>query len=250
MIHDGGVVLRRRGLLECTDLGFALLRADARAIARTYALPGLLTVAISLAAWWLTPWLGLVIAALLGPPAAASCTLLAGERLTGTPHPPGPAHPLLAARRFTAATWFARGLTYAAMFVPPVAVAIAGRTLFLPEVALLERPPSPFRRAERIAERAGSTAYPAVLLITVLAGFGVLGGEATGQLVAAGLLQLGTPFGELVSSEPTATPYAILGLIAVQPLVAMVRLAFYLEARTREEGLDVYFALWSAAVRE
>lgn len=250
MIHDRGVVLRERTPMECVDLGFALLREDAGGYARSYAGPALLVLALGLAAAWLSPWLGLAVVLPLGRFATAGCTLLAGERITATPHPPGPRAPFRAAARLFAGSFAGNALVLVAWVFPPVALWMLARTFFLPEIVLLERPTDGvMRRAEGLAGRGESSAGIGRVATFAIDAFGLLGGEAAGQLLVGELLQLDAPFGELVSTDPTITPYMLVGYLAVQPLVALVRLAFYLDVRTSQEGLDVYFALWQSIVR-
>lgn len=250
MIHDRGVVLRARTPMECVDLGFTLLREDAGGYARTYALPALVGLAVALVASWLSPWLGLALVLPLGRFATAGCTLLAGERITGTPHPPGPGAPFRAAGRLVSETLTANALLLAGCLFPPVALWLLARTFFLPEIVLLERPTDGgMRRAEGLAGRGESTAGIGRVVTFSIDAFGLLGGEAAGQFLVGELLQLDAPFGSLVSVDPTVTPYMLVGYLAVQPLVALVRLAFYLDVRTSQEGLDVYFALWQSIVR-
>ena len=75
----------------------------------------------------------------------------------------------------------------------------------------------------------------------------VIAAELMGQLVVVELLQLGSGMGSLWNGE--ATPFLIVGTLLAQPLIALVRLAAYLDVRTRREGLDAWFALWTAANR-
>lgn len=250
MIHDRGVVLRERTPMECVDLGFTLLREDAGGYARAYAAPALVALGIALAASWLSPWLGLALALPLGRFAPAACTLLAGERITGTPHPPGPGAPFTAAARLFSGALPGNLLVAASCVLPPVTLWMLARTFFLPEIVLLERPTTGvMRRAEGLAGRGESTAGIGRVVTFAIDGFGLLAGEAAGQFLVGELLQLDAPFGALLSTDPTVTPYMIVGYLAVQPLVALVRLAFYLDVRTTQEGLDVYFALWQSIVR-
>lgn len=114
------------------------------------------------------------------------------------------------------------------------------------EVVLLERTPVRLAWARTVSlasDEAGVAVGSAGLGLAVL-GVGALTGEALGQLVVAGVLQLGTPLGALWAGE--VTPHLVLGTLGVQPLLGWVRLLAYVDARTRREGWDLQVALRAA----
>lgn len=245
---ETSLVLRRRRATEVVDLGVALLRSDAPAWARVYAPWAALAALGALALWVVDPWAAAAWAVVLARLGQAPVTLAVSERVAGRSPVPRWTAQLTAYGRHSFAWIVATGMVIVSSLVFPIALWIWGRALYLPEVVVVERPAS--GTAGRIAALSGISAENVIgtrawlLAVEVWA---VLAGETIGQLLVDGVLQMGTPFGSLWDGE--VTPYMILGFILVQPLLALIRFAAYLDVRTRTEALDAWFAVWAASAR-
>lgn len=115
--------------------------------------------------------------------------------------------------------------------------------VYLPEMALLERVDlgRGVQRSLRLAGGQVGVAVVGALSRWGLMVWGALVGELAGQLLVGFVLQLGAPFGSLF--DGVATPYAFIGLLLCQPLVALFRLLLYVDVRTRMEGWDLQVGL-------
>ncbi len=242
------VVMRRRSQPEVVDLAVALLRVDAAAWARVYLPWGCLSALCAAAAWRIEPLLALVVAALLGRLAQAPVTLAVSERVAGREPRVSPREALAAVGRLvTASILPTLGLALASLTIVGLPL-LAIRFTHLPEVAIVERPPSDvLGRVGALANAAGARGWTTRAWLAGIEVWAMLVAEILGQFVVDGLLQLGTPYSSLMEGE--LTPFPILGLLLAQPLVALVRFCEWLDVRTRSEGLDAWFAVYAAAER-
>lgn len=125
-------------------------------------------------------------------------------------------------------------------------VPIAAITLFVPEVAVLEGGVggAVFTRAAAIASRAPGTALAGALLVGGVHLGGLVGGELLGRSILEVLL--GIPMPTDAYGEPQLSWAGLVGLLAVTPFSALVRLILYVDARTAAEGWDLQVALLAA----
>jgi len=123
-------------------------------------------------------------------------------------------------------------------------------TLYLAETTLLERVSlsRALRRSSRLASAHPGTAGAGALgWFGLTMWFGVVG-EYGMQGLLGMVLQLGSPFGHLLSGD--VTPGLLLGIVAAQPAVAIYRLLLYVDVRTRVEGWDLQVRLRAAGLNE
>jgi hypothetical protein len=139
--------------------------------------------------------------------------------------------------------WVAQGLATVAAACTLVGLLLLGMTAWLPETALLERVDlgRGVRRVVRLAAAHPIHAAAAGGSGVLLTLWGALLGEQLGQTLVGFVLQLGEPFGSLMSG--TVTPYLLVGIIVVQPIIVWYRLLLYVDCRTRAEGWDLQVAL-------
>ncbi len=237
------MALRPRDTGGIVDLGVVLLRAEFRRVARG-ALP-LLAVAFLLGAlaWKEDAWLGLGLAWLLGRAAHVPVTRALGARASGAPAQGGLVGDL--GRGTLVGLLVALGYTLAACFFP-VVFWVAWRSVFLPEVAILERPGSGMlARGSAVSEAPGAHPLGVAAWLWGADIFGFVAGELCGRAIVGDLLMVTELFANPDAFEPSV--YGLLGVLAVQPFRAAVRFAGYLDARTRAESLDVFFAMRAAS---
>lgn len=246
------LALRPRTPFEVLDLALRVMALHARPFAR-------------LAAWWLLPvWLvasGAAVAGVqpwvvlgvlgLGLPALqAPFTLLCGRLVF--PRPTGVRVVLgetvgsagaVATHTALSVAMAALGLCSGLLLWMPLAVLFR----FAPETLLLERAGAAtgLRRATFLATRSSGKALMGTVLAVALGLWAVLAVETLGQSTTQFVLQLGAPFGRLWTLD--LTPWTLLGLVGVQPAVAVYRLMLYLDVRTELEGWDLQVALKAAA---
>jgi len=147
-------------------------------------------------------------------------------------------------------SWLAGGVVLAGAallgcgIVTPFLVAAV---TFLPEATLLERSgvSRGFRRSLSLGGSNPGIAMTTIVTWVALTVWGAAVGEATGQAVVSGILQLGEPFGTALDWR--ATPYLLWGMLAVQPLFGIYHVLLYIDARTRVEGWDLQVGLMAAA---
>lgn len=249
MIENSGVVMRRRGTPEVLDLATALVRVDAGPLLRR-ALPLAIPVAMATGlGWLLDPWLGVVAGVLVARLGQLPALLAASDRAAGRV-------PSLAWSRLLSG-WAALApgaLLYALGYVlgspllvlPPY---LWLRGLFRPEVVVLERPEggAGARLGSFMAGAVGEILVTRMWQVAIEAWF-MVGVALTGEFVIEVLFQLGAPLGSLLEGE--ASPLLVVGSFLAQPLLSVFRFCSYLDIRTRREGLDAWFLLWSAANRE
>lgn len=243
------IVLRPRGVLEVFDLAVALLRTHARTFLRLWALlvvPPTIVIGAASAALEGEPAL-LLAPILLAPLLQAPGVLLGGRLLFADEVRVRDVLRELWARKWGwLGAWAVSGLAAAGgcgvfswVFLAPVT--------FLPEATLLERSGlgRGLRRSTNLAVANPGIAVTSVLAWGALTVWGAVVGEATGQAVVAGILQLGEPFGQALDLR--ATPYLLWGMLAVQPVYGVYHVLLYVDARTRVEGWDLQVGLMAAA---
>lgn len=243
---ETSLVLRRRKATEVVDLGVALLRAEAPAWLRVYAPWAALAAVGAFVFWYVDPWAGAFWAFLFARLGQSPVTLAVSERVAGrSPVPPWTAQ--LGAVGRNAFVQSATGaLVVVSLLVFPVAIWLWGRALYAPEVVVVERPTAGTAgRIGTLSAVSGENVVATRVWLLAVEVFAILAGESMGQLFVDGVLQMGTPWGSLWEGE--VTPYALVGLIACQPLLALIRFAAYLDVRTRAEALDAWFAVWTAS---
>jgi hypothetical protein len=121
--------------------------------------------------------------------------------------------------------------------------------LFQHEASLLEGagPIASARRSARFIKNRGGTGFQLLLLLLLAqAGF-VVAAELFGDGVIDGILQLGQPFGSLLSDG--GTPFALLGFFVSVPYVATARFLEYIDVRTRADGWDVQVRFMAIATK-
>jgi len=247
------VVLRPRGPLEVFDLTVRFARVHAPALWR-------------LALWTILPWAPIfaglcwyfeghlalfIIPIALGPLVQGAYTILGG-RLLFSDHVE-----LTPLARESASTglrllplWFMYGVftlvSAVACFYALPLVQVAG--LFVTEAVLLERAHmgKAIQRSVAVAGAGLGHACVAVGLRWAIALWGALVCESLGQFLFDFVLQLGQPFGSLFAGQ--ATPFALMGLLASNPLQSLYRLLVYVDVRTRAEGWDLQVALRAAGL--
>jgi hypothetical protein len=123
-------------------------------------------------------------------------------------------------------------------------------TLSLNETSLLERvgAGSALRRGVQFVGALGGRAFGMTVMLVVAQGYGIAAFELLGQFTVESVLQLGEPFPSLFREG--GSPYALLGLFAVAPYVAISRFLFYIDGRTRNDGWDIQVRFMAVANRE
>ncbi|GDX82128.1 hypothetical protein LBMAG42_39390 [Deltaproteobacteria bacterium] len=244
MIGETGLVMRRRGSTELLDLAAVLLRRDARRVLLGVLPAWALAAASAAAAWWIDPWLGVLVGVFVGRLAQLPTLLVVSDRAAGRPQP--------GSLRRTFSGWWATvpttlyygiGLLFAAL-IPPLLVYVWGRMLFIPEVTAIERPES--GAAERVSALAGAgteEVAAARFWQVALEAWSIVSITSMGNLLVTDVLGLGEPFGSVWSGD--ASPFFILGSLVAQPMLSAIRFCFYLNVRTRREGIDAWFLLWA-----
>jgi hypothetical protein len=243
------IALRPRGPLEVFDLSLRLMRERAAPMARL----AVVVLGPAVLACWALGWLAggsmwaLVVPALLGPLLQVPFTVLAGRLLFADIVPARDVVAGLRAALLPYAAYWLLIEVLAAAFCG-VGLLVAGVLLYLPEALLLERV-GLGRGIGRAAGLVGGQPVGALGGVVARLGlplWGLVVGELTGQLIVGWVLQLGQPFGALADGH--ATPYAILGILLGQPVIAVYRLLLYVDARTRQEGWDLQVAMRALGV--
>ena len=104
------------------------------------------------------------------------------------------------------------------------------------------------RRSWRFVSGNGSLAFMVLASLVLAQGAGVVIAELLGQGIVEGVLQLGTPFGEL--TEDAFSPYALFGFFMSVPYVATARFLSYIDIRTRTDGWDIQLKFMAISARE
>lgn len=243
--HLSRIALRPRGPFEVFDLTLRFLRERPRAfsvLAAWMVLPP--AVLLGALAWWSSgSWWVLVPTLLLTFVVQAPFTVLGGRLLFAED---------ASVRQAMGATARSAGGLFIAWFLELLGLALVCSgfgivalpvLLYLPETALLERVDvgRGLRRSMRLASGHLGVAVVGVVARFALTLWGALLGELSGQALVGFVLQLGEPFGSLAAGQ--LTPYAVLGILGVQPLIAVYRLLLYVDVRTRMEGWDLQVGL-------
>jgi hypothetical protein len=247
-VTEGQLVLRRRGSAEVADLAVAVLRADAGSYARAYAPWAALAVGGAALLWSWDEGVALLWVLLVARIGHAPVTLAVSERVAGRSARVAFGAGLRAAGRLLLG-WMLWGVpALVALIIPPLGLYLWLRGLYAPEVDVVERPTTgSFARINALATAAGSSIVTTRCWLLAVEAWAWLGGEAVGQAVVEGLLQLGTPWGTLWDGH--VTPYQLAGIVLVQPLLALMRFCAWLDVRTRTEALDAWFLVWAASSR-
>ncbi|TVQ86467.1 MAG: hypothetical protein EA397_19915 [Deltaproteobacteria bacterium] len=243
ILHACRLALRPRGPLESFDLSFVLLRAvwrDVIGLSAVFLLPMLgAFLGLSWALSW--PLWVAIFPLLLAPLLQAPFTVLLGRLLFS------PSIPL---REVALGTGQGAGGVLFAWVLTDLSVILCGGLglfaqpflVFLPEILLLERLSlgQAMTRVSALVSARPLSSLAGVVARWGLTVWGALAGEALGVAILGFVLQLGTPFGTL--AEGVFTPFGLLGMLAVQPLIAAYRLLLYVDVRTRLEGWDLQVA--------
>lgn len=239
------IALRPRGPFEVFDLTLRFLRERPRAfgvLAAWMVLP--LSIALGALVWWTGgAWWVLAPTLVVTVVVQAPFTVLGGRLLFAEDASVRQA--MWATLRATLGlliTWFLELLGVALVCTGFGIVALPA-LLYLPETALLERVDigRGLRRSIRLASGHVGIAAVGVIARFALTLWGALLGELSGQALVGFVLQLGEPFGSLGDGQ--LTPYMVLGILGVQPLIAVYRLLLYVDVRTRMEGWDLQVGL-------
>ena len=236
-------------MLEVFDLAVALIRTQARTFLRLWLLlvvPPTIVLGAASAALEGAPVLA-VVPVLLAPLLQAPAVLLGGRLLFADHVPVREVLRELWQRKLAwLGAWAVLGLA-AVVGCGVLSWATLAAVTFLQEATLLERsgPARGFRRSMNLGGSNPGISVTSVITWTVLTAWGAVVGEATGQAVVAGILQLGEPFGQAM--EGRATPYLLWGMLAVQPVYGIYHVLLYVDARTRVEGWDLQVGLMAAA---
>lgn len=234
-----GVAMRPREALELVDLGFVLVRQQARAVLRAGG-PGLLTAAACAALAWLWwPPFGLAVALLGGRLAQGAMTTALGAVASGeAPSAPRRVHDAAVVLRTTLVPTLVCTLFLAA---GPLALFFWKRNTWLTEVALLEGEAAVSKRSSALSDAPGAPTWGVRCAGIALELWAAIAAEYSGRAILGGIFQVGEPFGSLVDGD--VTPFLLAGVLIAQPWCCAVRLAAYLDARTRAEALDALFDL-------
>lgn len=254
-LSSAAIVLRPRKTSEVMDLTFRVAFSIALKpylrLALTTLLPAygaLLALKYLVAVPWPFLWLIAIPLStwLEGPFTVSASRLVFGERLTV---------------KQTLTLFGKRIVSYTAALVLRVLLVALGLSvcvgvffilpaaLLMGEISLLENasPLETFKRSRVLASQRASNASLAGMALSVAKLGFILGFEAFGQGVVRDVLQLGEPFGSLLSDY--GSPYALLGLLLSGPFMATGRFLHYIDARTRADGWDIqvrYMALLAA----
>lgn len=246
------LALRERSTLDVLDLSVRFVSAHKaiylRAMAPVIAPAFFASWAFAHEAGWAWGWLGAV---LLSLPSQAPFTALASrlvfddrvrarDALTSSLR----AMPRLVLAR--ALQLLALGLALAFFVVPSLWV--AGATLFLGEVVLLEQSTvgRSFGRAQRIAATDVGSAIFGVALVVVLPLAAAVLADITGRAVLEDLLEVRAP---APLWRDGGSWLALLGFWAAVPFAATVRFLAYVNFRTRSEGWDIQTRFAALATR-
>lgn len=248
------IALRPRTPLESLDLAALFIRDHARpflhSVALCCVLPalvfGALQVWVGLAAGW-----GVLVAVVWLAPLLQPVFMAHAARLLFEPDVP---------MRSVFRDLWAHRLAFAQLLgvrVLGAGVALMSMFMLLPfwmvlslfanETLMLERG-TLWSSAQRAIWLSTEDVGRAVMSVGVLLGLTlwvVLCTEALAQALLGVVLQVGAPFGRLSDGDPT--PWATLGVLLAQPVVAWARIILYVDVRAALEGWDLQIDLRAAA---
>jgi hypothetical protein len=124
------------------------------------------------------------------------------------------------------------------------------RIVFTHEASLLEGagPVEAIRRSNRFISGRGASAFAVLMALLLTQGAFVITFELLCQGLVDEVLQLGKPFGALLSDG--GSPYALAGLLLSIPYVSTARFLDYIDARTRSDGWDIQLQFMAIAARD
>jgi hypothetical protein len=116
---------------------------------------------------------------------------------------------------------------------------IGPRCLFVDEAVLLENatPRIAHERSRRLTMESATNGLWIMLAFFRIRIVAIILFEILGDGLVRELLQLGHPFGTLVHDRGSL--YALIGLFAATPVVAVMRFLQYIDIRTRADGWDI-----------
>lgn len=122
--------------------------------------------------------------------------------------------------------------------------------VFVHEASLLEGagPGQALSRASRFVRGRGVDAVALLFFLLLAQGAAVLMAEGFGQAVLDDLFQMGKPFGSLWDDK--GSPFALLGLFMMAPILATVRFLQYIDTRTRADGWDIQVRFLGVAAKD
>ncbi len=249
------IALRRRTLLETCDLSLAFVRRGFKSYfklsALSLVLPGLGIYALHrYAAFdWFSTW-SLLAAWIVF--VQGLFTLLGAELLFADN-----GSPKRVARRFFGSfgrylfAMIASRIVFALLALTVILLprGFAGSTL-IPEVVLLEglRGDAALRRARRL----GATLARPMFDFGIITLFGFFAAavlaDEIGSAIVEHVLSLGSPVESLF--EDGGSLYAMLGVLAMAPVVATARLLAYVDGRAEQDGWDIQLRFQALKARE
>lgn len=251
--HLSRIVLRVRGPLEVFDLAWRLIRETWRTQARMLAVTWLPVALLGVPLCWFaegSAWT-LLWPLLWAPILQAPFTVLTGRLLFDPQVRVGAVlRELLGRAKDLAGSQLvaAFGTSFGVLTCFYGLIPVQAALLYLPEATLLERVgvSRATRRSMRLAGgHVGIALLGAVSRWALTLWFGLVG-ESSGQALFTWVLQLGAPFGSLMTGE--VTPFLLGGLLLAQPVHAVYRLLLYVDVRTRNEGWDLQVGLRAAGL--
>ncbi len=244
------VRLRPRDPLESFDLALLFLRENRQVLGRLFAVVVVPVAALLGFLAWATDgsWGVLLLALSVLNAVQLPFTVVGAQLLFREEVPPGDGIRALWSAGALRLSMARAAVCLVVPFTLGVGALLALPMSFLPEIVLLERSgvAASWIRALRVGSMGLVGGIASVSGRIALSAWAVVVAELTGQGLCE-LLQVGQPFGTLWAYA--VTPFALFGLIAVQPLHAIYRLLLYLDARTRAEGWDIQVLLWTARRR-
>jgi hypothetical protein len=132
----------------------------------------------------------------------------------------------------------------------PATPFVAVHLLFVREVGLLEGATvfGSIGRAYRFVQRQVGSCLGLLLALLAAPVAFAMAADRLGDAIVSGVLQLGSPFGELFRDGGSA--YALFGFFLAVPVVAAARFLKYIDVRTRKEGWDIQLRFTSIAAAE
>jgi hypothetical protein len=140
---------------------------------------------------------------------------------------------------YTVALLLTRLTVLLVVLIPILPPIVWARTLFIPEVILLEGASvmEGISRATRIATASRRSMVELLFWIAVTLAFGVVAAEALGRGLFEYTLQFPLDSGSLY--DDGGSGYAAFGLFAALPIAATLRFLSYIDGRARRDGWDV-----------